>query len=617
MRGRKPNRQPRTMATRGVFLSAAIALLGLGSPKIHAHPSSSAPETLLVTGRVLDSQRYPVENARVVLAFPNEPSRTAKSDSQGRFRIPSPRRHSEHVLEGSLVAQDDGHRVSVARVRLPPRKTDSPAILAPRPGARSENWRTSTNAGDLILEAGHPITVRVDGPDGPLLNAAVRAEWNRHRIFLEETRTDGRGEARFSRVPIGALNLIASRGDLRGTVSLDFTKTPAFPVPIVVRPTKTLRVTVREGSTGAPVEGAEITLFDDLEAVIAETPSVGHLSSFGRYIPRLPLYTGPKGTLLLKGIGASQPLIVRAQAHGLTSLPGGLTASHTPFWFVEKRVPKESTEVLIELYTNRFVLDSFRQTWLLDSEKNSLAKNDAPVTIASFPDHLRPLPGRQTRIENGSLITSGTGPSAFALAVLENGSAACLKSRTLPLRFLPPVRARVQIFDPAGNPAPGIQVGLHRPRFPTPFVSTTTGNDGTSGFRGIHPTKVEVWVREPGRRGKGHLVGTFDLTRGDLETTFQLPQPRKVLLHVRLKGRKALPSRYEIWQHRGPGVPSFVHELKEDPGAGLVHFWIDDAVAIAFEPKGYRGLRFPIPRGAPSPFEFHADLEPIEGPAKK
>jgi RNA polymerase sigma factor (sigma-70 family) len=262
-----------------VLLGMAAALLASAPPtadKIEPKPNEATAPTpdkkneMTVTGRVLDAGGKPLAGAEVaVMAWPKPTHRggdlssgrpevlgRTRSDTDGRFRVNTPRTSSAEFRGAVVLAGSDGHGIGWQRLDPDAEKPLAELHLAPEHIIR----------GRFVDVQGQPaagVTVRVGvvraGKSGEVSTPVAGREpscWPKAAVTDKDGRFEVRGVGR-------DMTAVLDVGDDRFATqgfAID-TKAGAGDVVRTLEPANPIEGTVTYADTGKPVPGARLTVY--------------------------------------------------------------------------------------------------------------------------------------------------------------------------------------------------------------------------------------------------------------------------------------------------------------------------------------------------------------------
>ncbi|MEM1452315.1 MAG: sigma-70 family RNA polymerase sigma factor [Planctomycetota bacterium] len=512
-----------------------------------AAESAEAPApTHAFVGRVVDTWRRPVAGAVVHYGWDLDGRDQAISDDEGAFRLevvapPDPPADADYRFV--LVARDSASRVGAAWPRWQLQLDDEPCQV---------------DVGALVLEEGHPLTVRVTGPAGPAPGAMVKVWFTHARLPGGDHTTDGSGALRLDSIPAGAVVLEArlEGGTARRTAFVP----DVGHVDLATTPGRSVVVTILGGEDGEPLEGATLEVTERL-SVRASYSHLADRSMNGEYsttrpVPSLGAVTAPDGRAVLGPLLADVRYLLRATAPGRTSAEATVYADSDV----------EALEMVLEPAVGRTV------RWPIAQDGAVVPAGGSEVAVEPRRDY---RPGRErlaptgARIEGGALVVEGvqgnanldvrTADGALARAYVDAETSA---GRTI--AFEPSRSIEVVVNDPAGAPVAGARVEARNQGNNQVGPTPTTNADGRALLEGFRGRRFEVYVDPPEEDGAGQrLAGTVDLSGGDarLDVTLTPAVTRRATLRVHVDGAPRLPARFSL---RSPGGLHLVGERPDD-----------------------------------------------------
>lgn len=536
---------------------------------------ASAPtgdDSILATGRVVDTRRRPVAGASITArsrgtALASTIAST-KSDAQGAFTIslgPVP----VTALSVALVAIK-GDRGARASIYMSPR--------TPR------TFRTRT----LVLKPAHALEVLVVADGKPVSGAKVALLDDRDTGvtgLLATGRTDGAGRARFEGLVAARVSVFAhAEGRGRGRAQCELPHEGAA-VQVELPPDRALEVTVKHADGGEPIVGAQVFVNDRHTRPMPSGTGCLPEMDLGR--------TDESGRLRVTGLPSGQ-LAVSARAEGLAPTQGGMTwksASVTP----------EGTQAEVLLYPYRTLrlpitpsaagapaegttLEVVRHQPIAGDDDGSVAARieDGHVVISSFPPvfdwgHVLAPDGRWAAFRIPS-----PGPEAKLEGVF----------------FRPSRKVVVRLVNSAGEALAGEWLWLIvRPR--GRGTHRRTDAEGMAVFPALQGDKATVmWT--PNERGFGTAIAEVDLGTPDDITEAVVEVPVQIRIALTVDGEARLPTSYSVRVPDARGgagrLRSVVEaEIEEDADAAEIGLrWLGlaggGALPVTIEAKGYTAV---------------------------
>jgi hypothetical protein len=489
----------------------------------------SDPDSVIVTGRVVDERRRPVPGADVGLFVGSRPAVRARTGPDGTFRLVAEPERSRDESVG-VVARDGKGRAGVARtwLRPPPRSRESgpPPIL-------------------VVLEPAFPFEVRVTAAGAPADGAVVRAFHGELRTPVALERTGPDGVARMPELPHGDLLLAVFDPQFRrAEARLRLPRPEPGPLAIELAESRTISVLVVEAGTGKALPGVRIAAQLELRS-----PGMNMNLPFSGPEPIAP--TNAEGRTRIVGVGPKDRLSVRAL----------VTDEPTPPWGppgATAAVPPDASEVRIEVHPHRVV------RW-------PVTAGDAPIPEEGAVLRLRPIPGgggssgKDARIEGGQVVALFPPGYGSATAVAPDGSLARLwvqdgSDTGQPTSFFRPRTLEVVVRDESGNPQAGVAIHPRQQGNNPVADPLTTDAEGRVRFDGLLGDHLDAWA---GDAGRGNRLGSADLRKGDGRIEGTLLSPRELLVRVRIEGQPGLPGRLGV---QADGQPAQI--VAEDPEDG-------------------------------------------------
>ena len=542
-------------------------------PEAKPEPAGAVADGVALLGRVVDGKRRPVGGAIVTLVRPGEVPLTATSATDGTFTFAGVERPVA-VRDLGMHALDGEGRAGTGEVRLTSR---SPATVRVDP---------------IVAGPADALRVRVSDGEAPVAKARVLAGRDVPRsvlpdtVWMFEAITDDEGIALFPALPRGTLQLVGTaKGTLRGTARVQMPDSSSGPFPLVLKPARTIEVTVVEKGTGTPIQGATFQVRRRIGAgPYVPLPPVPPSDAEGK--TRISL-TGPEDGLSLLGIQA--PGHPGPFEQGPYSDPGSV------------EVKPGETSVRIELASPRTVRVP------VTSRNGPVPPDGASIRLRPRPGMTVPPPPPEGRMEGNTLVISGVfGGALVAVAEAPDGSMAEVHADAdevtgRPASFRPPLSLEVHAVDAEGRPVAGASLSLRDRSDNAETGVVSTDETGTARFEGLYFTRASLYLLDdPSSPYGGREVGQVSPSPNGARFDCVLGRARDIVLRVTLDGKPGLPSSY-VLQVDGP----LMREVEEDPEGGLIRFSYrplgeDPEIGVLLRPDGYlpASETVPIPPGS-------------------
>lgn len=532
-------------------------------PAVAADAIPVAPSGgVVLTGRVVDSHRRPVEGATVHVRFADRGPWVTKSGPDGRFHVAVGNRPPTGVWESGAVFASVGDSLSGSL----------DVTLAGRGG-------DDEDMGAVTLAPGMPLRARVTFEGKPVAGARVFARrislGGRYepRITINMWAVEGvsgpDGNVDLGPFPESLIEVLATTKDsLRRIARLPWSSKSERTVELALEPSRSVTVTVVDAGSGAPIVGARIEVAQDF------SDEASRIYGSRPFDPALDVKpTDATGVTRIEGIGRDDVLLVRALATGYP----------TPLELQDSRMMADRT-VFVQARATEFrvVLDRGRTVrWPVKA-------GELPVPAPGTPLRLVPIAGgvgivfaptaASVRLDGSEIVVEGVVKAAGfnSWVAAPDGSRAQLAvqpgaDRGPEVAFRPARRVDVVLRDERGGPVAGMPVLIGEASYPM-TEATPTDSDGHARFDDLFPlgwraqARVLDVVRPIAGIDMGEPIGEVDLTKSDGRVEAVIPALRHVRIRVTIDGRPGLPGAFGqlIVKHKS------LRRTDEDPEAGLI-----------------------------------------------
>jgi hypothetical protein len=505
----------------------------------------SAASVRRIFGRVVDARRFAVAGARVRFTATGREPREVTSRANGGFEFAFASVGTEYV-SGALFAVGPDGALAERRAVLIPDRSDG--------GYDGEHPR-DFDAGALTVLPPARIVVHVRDDRGPVAGAEVTAEissehWFPPPALLPIETTDANGIARLA-APIGDATVSATvPGRATARVWTACESGAEQVLELVLHPTASVTIRVRDAETKEPVANAHVVLTEQFIARQVQGYSYqGPERMFGSgHLP--DLVCDANGVAHFDDFDPERQFSLKARAPGYSSTEG-----------TQVQIAATSREV--ELLLSPSAGKPLR--FAIVADELPIPRDGSVVALRQGNDAMGGGLASAATVEHGELVVARPAEGWFSVVAVSpdgglasfgfdvrrpEGKTVCFKKpRTLALRL--------RFAD--GRVAAGARVGIS---YGSGLPMTVQADDQGRAMRdGLLAARVDVAAE--GVFSTAMPLATADLRQGDASVDVVLPEPIEAVLAVTLDGQPGLPPTF----HVGSMASNWKIE-SEDPARG-------------------------------------------------
>src|SRR5262245_58365924 len=221
-------------------------------------PPAEAPAaaTLRIVGRVVDERRFPVDDAAVTLWLPDRPAAETRTDAKGKFEFTTAKRKTPGQTIGGVHARDGAGRAALASVWIWANEEDD----------SGNDWNLH-DVGAVVLGPAGRVVADLRDEKKAVADALLVMEVGEERRVALTATTNGSGRAEFDAVPAGDFVVhasVAGCGAARASGRVE--AGGRCDVSLEIEAVAPIEVTVKTKGSGAPIAGAQVTLFENVPA---------------------------------------------------------------------------------------------------------------------------------------------------------------------------------------------------------------------------------------------------------------------------------------------------------------------------------------------------------------